>query len=111
MTANVVLLPSLKEKIQNRKFRSHLKIISNLIIKLEKMGKNALKTLDVEDYYLLCEMKTMKPPYRLYVIVNEKTNTFYIVDWEHKERQNKVINELKNKLSLAIQIGFEKVFI
>jgi hypothetical protein len=74
------------------------------------MGKNALKILDVEGHYLLCEMKVMKPPYRLYVIVNQKTNKYYIAKWEHKEKQNKVIGELKYKLSLAVEAGLENIF-
>jgi len=74
------------------------------------MGKNALKILEIEDYYLLCEMKVMKPPYRLYVIVDQKTNTYYIADWEHKENQEKIINELKYKLSSAVETGLEKIF-
>jgi hypothetical protein len=55
-------------------------------------------------------MKVMKPPYRLYVIVNEKANKYYIAEWEHKEKQNKVIGELKHKLSLALEAGLENVF-
>lgn len=34
-------------------------------------------------------MKVMKPPYRFYVIVDQKTNTYYIADWEHKENQKR----------------------
>ena len=74
------------------------------------MGKNALKILDVEDYYLLCEMKVMRPPYRLYVIVDQKSDRYYIADWEHKENQEKVINELKRRLSLAIKFGLDEIF-
>jgi len=60
-------------------------------------------SLSIEDYYLLCEMKVMRPPYRLYVIVDQKNNRFHIVEWEHKEKQEKVINELRNRLVLAIK--------
>jgi hypothetical protein len=77
---------------------------------LEKRGKNDLKILDVQDNYLLTEMKVMNPPYRLYVIVDQNTNKFYIVEWEHKEKQDKVIEELKRKLSLAIGLGLEEIF-
>ena len=105
----VVLLPSFQKKLKEIN-KAHLKIILKLIKKLERMGKNALKILDVEEHYLLCEMKVMKPPYRLYVIVNEKANKYYIAEWEHKEKQNKVIGELKHKLSLALEAGLENVF-
>jgi hypothetical protein len=75
------------------------------------MGKNALKILDVEDFYLLGEMKVKKSPYRLYVIVNQRTDTFYVVEWgEHKKKQERVINELIGKLKLAIEVGLENVF-
>jgi mRNA-degrading endonuclease RelE of RelBE toxin-antitoxin system len=108
-TLTVILLPSFQKKLEKIN-KAHLKIILKLIKKLERMGKNALKILDVEEYYLLCEMKVMRPPYRLYVIVNQKTNEYYIAEWEHKEKQNKVIGELKHKLSLAVEVGLEKIF-
>ena len=82
-----------------------------MIKKLEKMGKNALKILDVEEFYLLGEMKVMRPPYRLYVIVDQKTDRYYVVEWEHKEKQKRVIGELKRKLSLATKFTLEKIFI
>jgi len=105
----VILLPSFQKKLEEMN-KAHLKIILKLIKKLERMGMNALKILDVEEHYLLCEMKVMKPPYRLYVIVNQKTNKYYIAEWEHKEKQSKIIGELKYKLSLAVEAGLEKVF-
>ena len=74
------------------------------------MGKNSLKILDVENQYLLCEMKVKRPPYRLYVILNQKETKFYIVDWEHKGNQEKVIKELRKKLSLAIEFSLDKIF-
>lgn len=81
-----------------KKYRPHGKIILKLINKIRKLGLNALKILDVEDIYLLCEMKVNKPPYRLYVIVDQKSNRFYLVDWEHKSKQEKIIENLKKKL-------------
>jgi hypothetical protein len=110
MTNEFILIPSLQKKLENVKYSNHAKIISRLIAKLEKMGKNALKILDVEDYYLLCEMKVMRPPYRLYVVVDQKHDNFYVVDWEHKGKQEKTINELKSRLSLAIEAGLNKIF-
>jgi mRNA-degrading endonuclease RelE of RelBE toxin-antitoxin system len=84
----MVLLPSFHKKL-GKINKAHLKIISKLIKSWKEWGKNALKILDIEDYYLLCEMKVMKPPYRFYVIVDQKTNTYYIADWEHKENQKR----------------------
>ncbi len=40
----------------------------------------------------------------------QTTNKYYIVDWEHKEKQEKVINKLKGKLSVAINVGLDKIF-
>ncbi len=96
--------------MEDRKYKSHVKIVLKLIEKLKRMGRNSLKILDVEDYYLLCEMKIKRPPYRLYVIVDQKNDTYYIADWEHKGMQEKVINELKTKLSSAISFGLDKIF-
>ena len=81
-----------------------------MVEKLENQGKNALKILDVQDHYLLGEMKVMRPPYRLYVIVDQKNDKFYIVEWQHKERQEKIINELRGKLLQAISLGLERIF-
>jgi len=111
MGNKVVLLPSFQEKLRKRKYRDHLKMIHRLIKKLEKLGKNTLKILDVQDHYLLCEMKVMKPPYRLYVIADQRNNSYYVVKWEHKKKQEKIINELKKKLSLSINFVLDKMFI
>ena len=92
-------------------YRSHLLLVNKLCNKVKTLGKNALKILDVEDYYLFGELKVMKPPYRLYVVVDQRKDIYYIVDWEHKDNQEKIINSLKDKLALAIEIGLEKVFI
>jgi len=110
MQNELILVPSLQEKLKDAKYRSHLQTISRLLRKLQNMGKNALKILDVEDCYLLCEMKVMRPPYRLYVVLDQKNNRFYIVDWAHKEKQEKLIQELSGKLSSAIKVGLDKIF-
>ena len=107
----IILIPSFKQKIEKKRYRSHLKVILRLIKKLEKLGKRSIKILDIQDNYLLGEMKVKKPPYRLYVIVNRKRNIFYIVDWEHKNHQENIINKLKDKLSTIIEFGLKNVFI
>jgi hypothetical protein len=45
-----------------------------------------------------------------YVIVNQRTDTFYVVEWEHKKKQERVINELIGKLKLVIEVGLENIF-
>src|SRR3989338_9165942 len=108
MENEIILLPSLQEKLSGR-FRSHAKIILSLIEKLKYHGKDSLKILDVTDQYLLCEMKVMKPPYRLYVVVDQSSNKFYVAAWDHKERQRKIIDQLRYKMSLAVKSGLENV--
>lgn len=106
----VILLPSLQQKLATAKFRSHRKIIDRLIEKLERMGKNALKVLDIEGLYLLCEMRVMRPPYRLYVIADQRSNKYYVAEWEHKDKQERVIAHLKGKLSSAMRFGLGETF-
>ncbi len=108
--SNIILVPSLQRKLEKPMYRSHLELIDKLCNKVKILGKNALKILDVEDYYLFGELKVMKPPYRLYVIVDQKKDIYYIVDWEHKDNQERIIKSLKNKLALAIETGLEGVF-
>ncbi len=107
---NIELAPAFKEKLQKPMYRPHLDIIHNLIRKLGLMGIGCLKIIDIEDGLLLGEMKVMRPPYRLYVIVDQKSKKFYVMDWEHKQKQPKVISGLKEKLSLAVQMGMSNIF-
>lgn len=74
-----------------------------MLEKLASRGKNALKILDVQDRYLLGEMRSYRPPYRLYVYVDQERDEYYAVRWEHKDRQEKVIRELKERLYKAIK--------
>ena len=106
----VILIPSFEKKLKTKKYKLHIKTIHRLIKKLRRLGKNAVKILDVEDYYLLAEMKVKRPPYRLYIIINQRSDTYYVVEWTHKEQQEKIINELKYKLSLAVKFGLDQLF-
>lgn len=108
--AEIIILPSFQEKLSRIKDKSHINLISKLIKKLAAMGKNALKILTVIDNYLLCEMKVMRPPYRLYVIVDQSSEKYYVADWEHKQKQEKAIGELREKLAQAVKIGLDKIF-
>ncbi|MBI5347428.1 MAG: hypothetical protein HZB66_02365 [Candidatus Aenigmarchaeota archaeon] len=112
MVNDVFLVPSFQRKIEKIiKNKKEKEIIYKLINKVRNLGKNALKILDVRDQYLLCEMKVKRPPYRLYVMVDQSKDIFYIVDWEHKQKQEKVINELRKKLYTALKFGMDKIFI
>ncbi len=51
----------------------------------------------------------VNPPYRLYVIVNQEEEKFYIVRWKHKEKQQKVINQLAGKLDYAFEGGIKNI--
>jgi len=61
------------------------------------------------DKYLLGEIKFKKPPYRLYVVADQENEKYYVVRWEHKKRQQKVIDELKNRFEYAFKIGIKNV--
>lgn len=64
-----------------------MKIISRLVRKLENMGKDALKILDVENQYLLCEMKVKSPPYRLYVVADQKAENSILLTGNTKRNK------------------------
>ena len=55
-------------------------------------------------------MKVLRPPYRLYVIADQKNKELWVVDWEHKPNQEKTLNQLKGKLAQAVNFGFSKAF-
>jgi len=105
----VIIVPSFQKDIENIKEKKQLELIYKSIEKIEIMGKNAIKLLHVRDKYILGEIKFMSPPYRLYVIINQKNEKFYIVRWEHKEKQQKVINQLKEKLEYAFEGGIRNI--
>ena len=106
---DIIITPLLQKKLENLS-KDHIKIIWDKIKKLKEHGLNAVKVLFILDRYLLCEIKLHRPPYRLYVIFNQEKKTFYIVDWEHKEKQEKIINKLKEKIKEAIKEGTDLLF-
>ncbi len=105
----VIIVPSFQKEIEKIKERKQLELIYKSIEKIEMRGKNVLKLLHVRDKYILGEIKFMSPPYRLYVIVNQENEKFYIVRWEHKKEQQKVINQLMNKLEYAFEGGIKNI--
>ena len=90
--------------------RIHKNRIKNLIEKLEREGIHATKILSSYKDYVLCEMKSSNPPYRLYIIYDQKEKIFYILEWEHKNKQRKIIRQLIKKLSISIELGIRSIF-
>jgi len=105
----VIIVPSFQKEIERIKEKKQLERIYKSIEKIERMGKNAIKLLQIRDKYILGEIKFMNPPYRLYVIINQEDEKFYIVKWEHKEKQQKVINQLTKKLEYAFEGGIKNI--
>lgn len=44
-----------------------------------------------------------------YVIVDQSSEKFYIVKWEHKKIQQKVIEDLKHKLEVVFSGGIREI--
>lgn len=105
----VIVVPSFLKEIDEIKDRKQLELVYKAIEKIERMGSNALKILHIRKHYLLGEIKFMHPPYRLYAIVDQSIEKFYIVKWEHKENQEKVIGQLKEKLQFALETGIKNI--
>ncbi len=105
----VIIVPSFQKEIEKIKEKKQLELILKSIEKIERMGKNAIKLLHVRDKFILGEIKFMNPPYRLYVIADQKDEKFYIVRWEHKVKQQKVINQLAEKLDYAFEGGIKNI--
>ncbi|CAG0966704.1 hypothetical protein METP2_01137 [Methanosarcinales archaeon] len=105
----VIIVPSFQKEIESIKEKRQLELMCKSIEKIERMGKNAIKLLHVREKYILGEIKFMRPPYRLYVIFNQENEKFYIVRWEHKEKQQKVINQLIGKLEYAFEGGIKNI--
>lgn len=105
----IIIVPSFQKEIERIKEKKQLELIYKSIEKIERMGKNAIKMLHFRDNYILGEINFMNPPYRLYVIINQEDEKFYIVRWEHKEKQQKVIDQLMKKLEYAFEGGIKNI--
>jgi mRNA-degrading endonuclease RelE of RelBE toxin-antitoxin system len=105
----IIIVPSFQKDIERIKEKKQLELIYKSIEKIERMGKNAIKLLHSRDKYILGEIKFMNPPYRLYVIINQENEKFYIVRWEHKEKQQKVIDQLMKKLEHVFEGGIKNI--
>jgi mRNA-degrading endonuclease RelE of RelBE toxin-antitoxin system len=102
------LVPSFEKELRKLD-RTHRIIILNRFRKIRKSGLHALKILRVKGNYLLCEVKVKKPPYRLYVFVDQERKIFYLARWEHKNKQEKVIKSLSKRLEEAFEYGIEEM--
>ena len=102
MQFEVVITFNLKKKIKSIN-KDHRRFILKAFQKIKKMGLNALKILKAYENYLLCEIKFKKPPYRLYVIVDQKEKTFFLVEWEHKKNQKRILDILSKSLKNGIK--------
>ena len=72
--------------------------IKKILQDVEMYGILHLKTLthvkESDRTYLLLEAKSRRPPYRLYFVLDELNDTLYIMDWSHKNIQQKTINKI-----------------
>ncbi|RLJ02985.1 MAG: hypothetical protein DRP11_02110, partial [Candidatus Aenigmatarchaeota archaeon] len=100
----VIISPELQRKIKSLN-KEHRNLILKAFRKIKKMGLNAVTILRAHDNYLLCEIKYKKPPYRLYVTVDQKEKIFILCGWEHKEKQER----MKNTLSKNIKEGVYEI--
>lgn len=105
----VVAVPSFKREIDKIRDKSHLELIIKSIEKIERLGTNVMKFLHIRKNYILGEIKFLRPPYRLYVVFDQSSQEFYIVNWTHKKKQERVIDQLKKKLDHAFEIGIENI--
>ena len=105
----IVSSPAFIKRIK-RLNRIHKNRIKSLIEKLEEEGIHATKILSSYKDYVLCEMKSSNPPYRLYAIYDQKEKIFYVLEWEHKNKQRKIIRQLIKKLSTGVELGIRSIF-
>jgi len=93
-----VIIKQLKQAAKNQ----HIKeILTTMLNKIELEGPLAGKLLD--SHLFLYEMKSKRPPIRLYFKHKIQTNEMYILEFEMKtslKKQNRLINKLIQKLRL-----------
>ncbi len=109
--SNYIVKPVLSFERELRKLNpQHKSRIRKLIEKVEKEGLHSLRILSMQGNYILGEVKSRRPPYRLYVIYDQKTKIFFVVKWAHKNEQQRTINTLQRKLQEALDLGIEELF-
>jgi len=83
-----------KRKVKRLK-KDHKELILKDVRKLRTQRMNAIKILRVVGPYVLGEIKHKKPPYRLYVVIDQEADTCAVVEWAHKKEQQEVIDKLQ----------------
>ena len=84
-------------------------MIEKGIEKVRKNGKNSLKILHVRKNWLIGEIRFIKGGYRLYFIVDQNEEKYYVVDFEHKKKQQQIIQKLKAGLQKVFDKGIENI--
>ena len=97
----VVFHPWFKRQLQKLD-ADHLEIILKDFEKIEKWGLSVLKTLKRSSKYVLAEAKHRRPPYRLYVIIDEEKDVYMLVEWSHKNKQQKTIQFLSKNIEKIV---------
>lgn len=89
------------KQLQKAAKNNHIKaVLTKLLDKLENLGPNAGKLLDSKLF--IYEMKTKRPPMRLYFKHNLWINEIYVFEYEMKTSENnqqKTIDRLRRKSS------------
>ncbi len=109
MPFTIVSTPAFMRRVKKLK-KDHKNRIKKFIEKIEKEGLHTLKILTTQNDYILGEIKSSKPPYRLYVVYDQKTKIFYALLWESKNKQKKIIRKLTKQLKMGVDIGINYIF-
>tara|TARA_Y100000310_G_C20008697_1_gene501896 strand:+ start:150 stop:464 length:315 start_codon:yes stop_codon:yes gene_type:complete len=91
-----IILGQLKSASKNNQTK---RILTRMLDRIEEQGPRAGKILDSQ--LRIYEMKTKKPPIRLYFKHNATTNEIYIFEYEMKKSEKKqklTINKLRRKV-------------
>ena len=75
--------------------KDHVSLIQKDILKLQTHKMNAVKILKVVGPYVIEEIKHRKPPYRLYVAIDQESDICAVVEWAHKKEQQEIIEKLR----------------
>jgi mRNA-degrading endonuclease RelE of RelBE toxin-antitoxin system len=91
-----VILSQLKKSGKNKQIRD---ILSDMLNKIEDLGPRAGQLLDSGVF--IYEIKSKRPPIRLYYKHLKATNEIYLFEYEMKtseEKQKRTIFNLRNKI-------------
>ncbi len=97
-----VILKQLKKAEKNKQVRD---ILSNMLDKIEEKGPNAGDLLDTR--LKIYEMKSKRPPIRLYYKHNIQTDEIYVFEYEMKtseKKQKGTISKIREKISRILNL-------